>query len=129
MKHERGSMTLVMVAVGGIVATLAVATAGLGALYAARAQANTSADAAALAAAVATYPPAARGSGPLAAARQAARHNGARLVTCSCPVDGSVRPRTVTVVASVSVTVPFFGDLDVRGAARAEFDPRGWLGR
>lgn len=129
MTDENGAATLLMFAVVGLLATLAVATAGLAGIFAARGQANTSADAAALAAAVATYPPAAGGSLPVSAARRAAQHNGAQLASCSCPIDGSLHPRTVTVVAAVTVTVPLFGDLEIKGAARAEFDPRRWLGR
>lgn len=129
MKNEKGAMTLVMVAATGLVAALAVATAAVAVAYAARTTANTSADAAALAAAVATYPPAKDGSDPLAEARRAASYNGAQLVSCACSVNRSLRARTVTVVTSVGVVVPLFGELDVKGAARAEFDPRRWLGR
>lgn len=118
-------------AVAGIVAilaTLTVATASLGVIYAARETAANGADAAALAAAVATYPPAGRGAAPEAAARSAAADNGAVLVGCDCPVDLRMRPRVAMVVASVEVEVPLLGGLSVRARSRAEFDPVRWLG-
>jgi hypothetical protein len=33
------------------------------------------------------------------------------------------------VVTVVAIDVPVFGHLEIRGVARAEFDPRRWLGR
>jgi len=121
-------MTVFMTAVIAILALLLVATASLGAAYSARAQAQSAADAAALASAVATYPGVGRAAPP-AEARRAADLNGARLVSCRCPVDSSLEARTVVVTTAVDVTLPVFGALEVRGAASAEFDPRRWLGR
>ncbi len=111
-----------------IVVLLGVAVTALGMLYAARAQATTAADAAALAAAVATYPPAS-GADPGAAAANAARANGARVLACACPRNGSLAARTVEVMTAVVVDVPVFGTLTVRSVSRAEFDPMRWLGR
>lgn len=119
---------MAMTAAIAILAVLAVATASLGVAYSARAQAQGAADAAALAAAVATYPGSGR-PGPVTEAGRVAAHNDARLVSCKCPIDPTLSVRTVTVVAAVDVTVPVFGDLAVTGVARAEFDPRRWLGR
>lgn len=113
----------------GVIVAVSVAVAGLGLAYSARAQAQAASDAAALAAAVGTYPPAATDS-PLERARRAAIANGARVVSCSsCRVDSSMRPRVVTVAAVVSIDAPVFGRLDVEASSRAEFDPRRWLGR
>ena len=106
----------------------AVATATLGLLYGARAQAVTAADAAALAAAPATYPHAAS-MGPRAAAALAAEANGASLEGCVCPVDSSLNERRVHAIVAIQVRLPLFGMREVRGRASAEFDPAAWLGR
>lgn len=121
-------MAVVMSAAIALLGLLIVAVASLGTAYAARAQAQTAADAAALSAAVATYPGTGRPT-PTAEARRVAEINDARLVRCVCSTDGSLRARSVTVVTAVDTVVPVFGGLSVRGAARAEFDPRHWLGR
>ena len=93
-----------------------------------RAQASTAADAAALAAAVATYPPAAVVA-PTSAAKAAASANGAEVTSCVCRVDSSLETRVVAVAVEVPVHTPLFGQVHVRSTARAEFDPRRWLGR
>lgn len=126
--RERGSALPAVAGVFAILATLTLATASLGVIYAAREIAANGADAAALAAAVATYPPAGRGGAPELAARAAAAANGAVLVRCECPVDLRMRPRVATVIASVDVEVPVLGGLTVRARSRAEFDPIRWLG-
>ena len=118
-------MTVAWVA---ILSLVAMAVASLGVLYAARVQAANAADAAALAAAPATYP-ALRVGSPTSRARVAAEANGAVVAKCECAVDPSIRARSVTVWASFVVTVPIFGTHEVTVAARAEFDPRLWLGR
>ena len=112
----------------GVIAIVSVVTAGLGLAYGARAQAQIAADAAALAAAVATYPPASTAN-PIVQARAVARDNGAMLVRCDCRVDFRMQPRVVTVVTLVEADLPFFGRRGVRAEAMAEFDPELWLGR
>jgi hypothetical protein len=121
-------MTVVMTGVIVIVAVVTTAVAALGMLYAARAQATNAADAAALAAAVATYPSIGRES-PVVVAEDAAGANGAVLVGCVCPTDPSLNERTVQVTTAIRVQVPIFGEVTVRSRARAEFDPMRWLGR
>lgn len=121
-------MAVAMAGMVGLVASTAIAVAGMGAAYAGRVQAQVAADAAALAAAVATYPPAASVS-PSVAASAVAEQNGARLVRCRCPVSGALRARTVEVVAAMLVEVPFFGEVAISASSRAEFDPGRWLGR
>lgn len=125
---ERGSVLPAVAGVVAVVATLTLATASLGVIYAARETAANGADAAALAAAVATYPPAAGGAGPETAARAAAAANGALLMGCECRVDPRMRPRVATVTTSVEVEVPLLGSVPVRARSRAEFDPFRWLG-
>ncbi|HEU4895292.1 MAG TPA: pilus assembly protein TadG-related protein [Acidimicrobiia bacterium] len=127
MNSEEGTMTMAMSGAIVIVAFLAVAVVGIGTLYAARAQATNAADAAALAAAVGTYPPASD-LGPLAAAIRAARANGAEVAECLCAVNPGLVARTVEVVTSIEVDIPIFGPITVRSAGRAEFDPQRWLG-
>lgn len=128
MRSESGSSVVLMAGLIGIVAAVSLAVVGLGLAYSARAQAQAASDAAALAAAVGTYPPAAAGD-PVERARRAAAANGARMVSCSCRTDASLRPRVATVVAAVSIDTPVFGLLEVNATSRAEFDPRRWLGR
>jgi hypothetical protein len=128
MRDDRGSMAVALSGVTAVVALLGVAVAAIAMLYGARAQATNAADAAALAAAVATYPPASA-SDPVTAARRAAVWNDAVLTSCRCPRDAGLVARTVEVVATVEVEVPIFGRVTVRSASRAEFDPMRWLGR
>ena len=128
MSGERGAMTILMIGLCALIATVGIATTALGVLFEAREKAATAAEAAALAAAVATYPPAGSGD-PVAIAAEFASRNGAKLVTCACPVDGSLRPRVVVVTVALLADVPLFGQLSVGKTARAEFEPRAWLGR
>jgi secretion/DNA translocation related TadE-like protein len=127
MRSDRGGMTILVIGWVAVIAVIGVAATSVGSLLAAREMAYTAADAAALAAAVATYPPAAPGS-PVALAAEYASRNGSRLITCHCQVDLSIRPRTVTVITARQVDVPILGPVSVRGAARSEFDPGRWLG-
>jgi hypothetical protein len=127
MRVEDGSVTVAMTGVVATAILVSVAVAALASLYAAKTQAETAADAAALAAAVDTFPAAATGT-PATSARDVAARNGARLTRCACAVDGRLSPRTVMVVVVVDASVPVFGDVGVRAASRAEFDPSKWLG-
>ena len=128
MTSDRGAVTVLGLFLVAVVAVVGVGTAEVGFLYAERERATTAAEAAALAAAVSTYPPASAQSPRQAAALFAAR-NGARLERCVCPRDSSLAVRTVLVMVSVDVELPLLGNLEVIGAARAEFDPQEWLGR
>ena len=128
MTSETGAAAVAMVAVTALLSVLVVATAALAMALAARTQATNAADAAALAAAVSSYPAASSTTPRTVASRMASLHGG-RLISCSCEVDGSLRPRTVEVVVGIDVTVPLFGEMEARGHSRAEFDPRRWLGR
>jgi hypothetical protein len=120
-------MTILVVGWVAVIAMVGVAATSVGSLLTAREEANTAAEAAALAAAVATYPPAGPGS-PLALASEYAARNGSQLTSCRCEVDLSIRPRIVTVTATREVDVPIFGRITVRASARSEFDPGLWLG-
>lgn len=128
MTGDRGSASVIAIFLAG---TMAVATIGLGSLaslYNARSHAGAAADAAALAAAVATYP-LAGSADPVSEARKFALLNGAIVKRCDCEVDPSLRSRIATVIVELKVPVPFFGVVPVRAGARSEFDPMLWLGR
>lgn len=128
MTDDRGAATILVIGLCAFIATIGVGTAALGVLFDAREQAATAAEAAALAAAVATYPPTGAGSPRELAAEYAAR-NGARMVSCWCPVDGSLSVRVVAITVALSTDIPVFGEVLVGKTARAEFNPRSWLGR
>lgn len=128
MTGDRGAMTILVVGLCALIATIGVASAALGVLFDAREKAATAAEASALAAAVATYPPTGSGDPETVAAELASR-NGAWLVSCWCPVDGSLRARVVAVTVALAADVPLFGEVLVGKTARAEFEPRAWLGR
>jgi hypothetical protein len=121
-------MAVAMSGMVAVIALLCVAVASIATLYAARAQATNAADSAALAAAVATYPPTGQGM-PSVEARYVAELNGAKLLSCDCRRDGTMAVRTAQVMTAIRTKVPLFGEFEVRGIARAEFDPRRWLGR
>lgn len=127
MSREQGGATILALAWLAILTLVGVGVASIGILLTAREVAVTAAEAAALAAAVSTYP----GVGleaPTERAAEYAGRNGATLVECRCPVDPSLEPRVVTVVTERAVRVPLFGTVSVKGAARSEFDPGLWLG-
>jgi secretion/DNA translocation related TadE-like protein len=113
MTRERGSASVVMVAVVVVGLVLALGAARLGTALIARARADSAADAAALAAADAL----ALGSDAAAAraaARETAASNDARLVECDC--SGAAAE------VLVEVDIPGLGALGTvaRGRARAE---------
>ncbi|MGH8949917.1 MAG: pilus assembly protein TadG-related protein [Acidimicrobiia bacterium] len=128
MNSDRGAMAVLMVGLCALIATLGVATAALGVLFDAREKAATAAESAALAAAVATYPPTGAAA-PRAVAAEFAARNGTRLVSCRCPVDGSLQTRVAAVTVALTADLPLFGEVLVGKTARAEFEPRAWLGR
>jgi hypothetical protein len=109
-----------VVLLAGLVATDAAR------LMVARVEAQTAADAAALAAAPVTFAPfGARGDARSEAERFAAA-NGARLVDCACPPDPVWRARVVTVTVAVDGG-GLFGVGEIQARASARFDPTSWL--
>jgi hypothetical protein len=128
MRSDRGATTILVLALCGFIAFIGIATAALGLLFTAREQAMTAAEAAALGAAVASYPPVGFDP-PRAVAAELAAANGARLVSCWCVVDSGFDSRVAAVTVVLTVEVPVLGEVDVGKTARAEFDPREWLGR
>ncbi len=126
---ERGSASIAIASAFAICLAATLAVSSLGLVWSAAVAAANGADAAALAAAVATFPPAADAASPSSIASELAELNRTRLVSCVCPIDTSLRVRVAVVVVAVDVDVPFFGELSVERTARAEFDPQLWLGR
>jgi secretion/DNA translocation related TadE-like protein len=108
-ESERGAATLIALALVAVVVMAALVTADIGALAVARAQAQTAADLAALAAVTPT------GDEPaLARAEKIAAANGARMTRCTCePMEAVVSVRRRVRLA------PFGRVVEVRADARA----------
>ena len=121
-------MTPLMMAVAGVILVFGIGVADVGILLAARLQAATAADAAALAAAPVTFRPFGAAAGPAEEARRLAAVNGARLSRCVCPIDSSWEARSVDVVVERVANLIGFGAVTVRASSRAEFDPSKLLG-
>lgn len=124
MTDDRGSATVLIVA---LLAALLLAGAAIGVLaqgQVAAVRAQTAADAAALAAAPETF----MGGSPLAMAREYAAANGAELVNCACPVDRTWQVRRITVTVQVPIDVWLLGGVVITRSATAEFEPVALLG-
>lgn len=124
MTGEQGSATVLILAV---LAALMVAGATIGVLaqgQGAAVQAQTAADAAALAAAPETFV----GNSPVEMARRFAVENGAELVACVCPVDRTWETRRTTVTVRVPIAVWLLGTVTITRSATAEFVPVALLG-
>ncbi len=122
-KGERGSAALPMLAVILVTVLLAAMVVDVGHYLAARAQAATAADAAALAAAPLTFAAFGSVASPREEAARYATENGANLVTCQCRADHTWAARTVEVVVERPVDLLLVGDRTVRARAAAEFTP------
>lgn len=121
--NERGAAGVVLLAVVGFALVLAVGIAAVGGVLAARARAQTAADAAALAAAPVTFRPFGAQGTAAAEARRFAGANGARLLSCDCPADPSWAARTVRVVVEIRVAFGPLPPVSVRAEGRAAFRP------
>ncbi|MDP9342308.1 MAG: pilus assembly protein TadG-related protein [Actinomycetota bacterium] len=93
--RDRGSVTVVAAGMLVVLFVLVLGSADVAKTLAAIGRAQTAADAAALAAAQEQVAP--TGPGPEALARQYAEWNGAALVGCRCPPDGTEAVVTVHV--------------------------------
>ena len=112
-----------MLAVALVAAALALVLADTGRYLFAASQAQTAADAAALAAAPVTFRPfGATGTAREEAARFA-RANGAVLTRCRCVIDPSFGDREVVVGVRVRVNTVLRGRLSVEAESRARFRP------
>jgi secretion/DNA translocation related TadE-like protein len=121
--RERGSATILALALVFIVIVSGLALLAVAQLVTARARAVTAADAAALAAAPATFPALSNDAGPDQLAAELARANGARLVRCLCPMVESFDPRAVEVEVAVAAQIAIVGGVEVRAVSRAEYVP------
>lgn len=119
-RGERGAIAVLAALVVGLVLVMGVALLDVTAVLSARTRAQTAADAAALAAAPATFHP---GVTAREAARRMAEANGARLVWCRCRSDHRPLPRIVSVATEVVARLWMWEDIGVRGLSRAEFVP------
>lgn len=100
-----------------------VAVAAVGGGIGAYTKAASAADAAALAAAPVTFRPFGASGTPAHEAALFARANGARLVSCRCPIDRSWETRTVVVTVERTVSIVGIGTVRVQATSRATFEP------
>ncbi len=115
---DRGSVTVLLAGTVFAVLVLGIVIAAVGQVLAARYQASTAADAAALAAAPATFI-----GDPYDQAVRFAEANGAQLLSCDCARDRTWAPRTVETVVEIRVDVLGLGRRTVRAKGRAEYLP------
>lgn len=112
---QRGSVTIVLVALLGVLLVFAMGLADLGSTVLAATRAQDAADAAALAAAQEIAMPA--GRAPSEVASEYAVRNGSSLVTCDC--DPASFEAVVTVRVAVGRLLLFEDDRAVDASARA----------
>lgn len=115
---ERGSASVVVGAVMGVLVVLAIGVADVARVLGALAQAQTAADAAALAAVQEQAIPS--GLGPEVLAAEYAAHNGAELASCVCEAGAFESAVTVRVAVGPLFLLP--DDRVVLGRARAVVD-------
>jgi secretion/DNA translocation related TadE-like protein len=116
--HEAGSITVIAAGVMVVLAVMALATADVARALLVAARAQNAADAAALAAVQEQAEP--TGSPPVDVAGRFALANGATLVACDCPPDGT--GATVTVRMPVDGLLLLRPGRTVTATARAELD-------
>jgi len=124
---ESGSVSVIVAAVMVLAVMSALVLGAVGQTQAGALRAQTAADAAALAAAVATFP----GTGspaPHVEAERLAAANGSRVARCICPVDPSFTERTVEITVRLEIEVLGFGQATIERVSRAEFSPLAALG-
>jgi Flp pilus assembly protein TadG len=117
---ERGSVSIVVVALMAVALVLAMGVADLARVLTGAARAQTAADAAALAAAQELASASGAGVEPADLAAAYAERNGALLTACSCEAGGTEAVVTVTVQVGSLVLAP--DDRVVTASARAVVD-------
>lgn len=117
---ERGSVSIVVVALMAVALVLAMGVADLARVLTGAARAQTAADAAALAAAQELASASGAGVEPADLAAAYAERNGALLTACSCKAGGTEAVVTVTVQVGSLVLAP--DDRVVTASARAVVD-------
>jgi hypothetical protein len=121
--NDRGGAAVLLVAVVGVALLLSAVLGAVGSYLRARVEAVAAADAAALAAAPVTFLPFGAKGTPAEEAALFAAANGARVLSCACPVDPSWESRTVTVRVARDLHLWPLGALTVTAVGRAEFVP------
>jgi secretion/DNA translocation related TadE-like protein len=117
-ESERGSVSVLVAAIVGVVVVLALGTADVARVLAMAASAQTAADASALAAVQELAMPS--GLVPAEVASEYAERNGASLVSCDCHVEAY--EAVVTVRMPVGTLLLFGDDRLVEAVARAVVD-------
>jgi len=123
MSQQQGAATAVVAALLVVGMVLALLVADVARVTEARARLTAAADAAALAAAPATFADFGAGADPYRSAAEMARANSAQLVECSCRVDRSWATRMVRVVVASDVDLTLLGARHLEASAAAEFSP------
>ena len=123
MNREQGAAGLLVLTLVAVALQLGLLVVDAATLLHARSRAQVAADAASLAAAPVTFRPFGASGSPAAEAAKFAAANGARLLACHCPVDGSWDTRTVAVEVTVAVDLMVLPGTAVAAASRAEFVP------
>ena len=123
MSGEEGAAGLLVLAVAVVTLLMGLLVVDVASVLYARGRAQLAADAAALSAAPVTFRSFGASGSPAHEAAAFAAANGARLVACICPVDGSWNARTAVVEVVVSVDLLMLPDTEVGATGRAEFIP------
>jgi secretion/DNA translocation related TadE-like protein len=121
--NERGSVSVVILGLMGLLVVLGVMLGTTGQYLSVRSRVQAAADAAALAAAPVTFHPFGSSGDPAAEAARFAAANGARLIRCVCAVDRSWESRIVQVEVGREVDLIGLGRIEIRASAAAEFAP------
>jgi secretion/DNA translocation related TadE-like protein len=121
VKHQRGSVSILMLTTTLLFSLSALAVADLGSMLFARARAQQAADAAALAAVVQQAPVLEQGDDPGGAARETAERNGAELLECACEVGTPDATVEVAVTPKLGFLSGWFGRR-ARARAKAHLD-------
>lgn len=115
--RQRGSVSVLGVAVIGLVVTVGLALVSVLGAVSVRIETETAADAAALAAVTAAV----EGRAPSPAAATVAAANGAHLVRCRCPAFAG-RSFSATVLIARAVRMPLLGDRTIHVERSAEYE-------
>ena len=117
---DRGAVAVVASAIAALALVLGAMLVDVTVLVAHRLRVAAAADAAALAAAPATFD---GRETAWSAASSVAAANDVRLVTCRCDANRSLAPRRVEVVVADAVDLVFFGRHQVTAASAALYSP------
>jgi hypothetical protein len=121
--RQQGAATIIVAGLLVVGMVMSLLVADVARTSATRAQLVAAADAAALAAAPATFATFGGSGLPWIEAEAMADANGAELVECRCEVDPSWSSRTVVVVVAVDVSLILLGRRHLEATAAAEFTP------